>query len=101
MNRPLLDDGLEIAQIVSSLRDFVRRNFPLARKRHLETYDDLLESGVVDSMGVLELVKFIEEQFAIAVTDDDLTPENFRSIEQVAHYVLRKRTCERNLLNEA
>ena len=85
----------ETAQIANSLLNFVERHFPLARKRHLGPHEDLLEAGVVDSLGVLELVNFIEQQFGLAVTDDDLTPENFKSIHRVAHFVVSKRDCER------
>jgi len=72
----------------------------LARKRRLQDHEDLLESGVVDSTGVLELVNFIEQQFEVAVSDDDLTPDNFRSIERVARYVANKRSCQREVSNE-
>jgi acyl carrier protein len=50
-------------------------------------YDDLLESGVIDSLGVLELVAFLQQEFGIAISDDDLTPENFKSIECMAQFV--------------
>jgi len=49
-----------------------------------------LEEGIVDSTGVLELVMFVEETFNIAVEDQEIVPENFDSVGQLAAYVRRK-----------
>jgi len=53
--------------------------------------DPLLESGVIDSLGVLDLVAFIETEFKVIVDDEDLIPENFQSIARIACYVEKKR----------
>jgi acyl carrier protein len=56
-------------------------------------YEDdasLLEAGVVDSTGVLELILFVEESFKIEVADNEVTPENFDSVNRIAAYVERK-----------
>lgn len=74
----------------SRIRDFVWQTFPLARKRNVDGSIDLLESGVIDSMGVLDLVGFLQQEFAITVEDDDLTPENFRSIDSMAEFLQRR-----------
>ncbi len=63
-----------------------------------EALDDeasFLEEGIVDSTGILELVMFVEETFGITVEDEELLPENFDSVAQLADYVLRKRKEER------
>ena len=49
-----------------------------------------LEEGIVDSQGVMELVMFVEEQFKISVIDEDITPDNFDSVQLLADYVRRK-----------
>lgn len=49
-----------------------------------------LEEGIVDSMGIMELVMFIEESFGVTVDDDDLIPDNFDSVSRLADYVGRK-----------
>lgn len=46
-----------------------------------------LENGIIDSMNVLELVMFVEEVFGIAVSDTDITPEHFDSVERLARYI--------------
>jgi acyl carrier protein len=54
--------------------------------------EDLLASGLIDSLGVTQLVAFLEERYGIAVTDEDLVPANFRSLEQIGAFVDRKRS---------
>ena len=76
--------------VPSQIRRYVLSHFPLARTRHLGDEDSLLDAQVIDSLGILELVTYLEEAFAIAVTDDDLTPENFDSISALARFVGRK-----------
>jgi len=50
-----------------------------------------LKNGIIDSTGVLELIAFLEETFAIKVEDTDLVPENLDSIAQVIAFVQRKK----------
>jgi acyl carrier protein len=46
-----------------------------------------LEEGIVDSMGIMELVMFVEETFGITVEDEELVPDNFDSVSKLAAYV--------------
>lgn len=74
----------------AQIRDFVLEKFPLARRQHLKDSDALLETGILDSLGVLDVVTFLEEKFSITVADDELVPENFQSIETLSAFVKRK-----------
>ena len=80
--------------VLEQVRQFVTESF-LYRHPGLELADDanLLELGIIDSLGVVELVTEVEQQFEISVTDVDVTEENFGSIASVADYV-RRRTAE-------
>jgi acyl carrier protein len=49
-----------------------------------------LDTGLIDSTGVLELVDFLEEQFGIAVEDSELVPENLDSISNLSRYLVSK-----------
>ncbi len=51
--------------------------------------ESFLEQGILDSMGVMELVYFVEESFGIKVANHDLTPDNFDSVERLADYISR------------
>jgi acyl carrier protein len=76
--------------VTEQIRNFVGQKFPLARRRNVQDADNLLETGVIDSLGVLEIVNFLNEQFALSVEDDDLTPENFQSIHSIADFVEKR-----------
>jgi len=77
------------------IRDFILRHFPLAKKRNIGDDDHLLAAGVIDSLGVLEVVGFLEEDFGVSVVDDELVPENFKSIESLVSFVGRKNSVGR------
>ena len=69
------------------IRNFVLQKFPQARRKGLSDSDNLLENGIIDSLGVLDLVSFFQQEFSVAVADDDLTPENFANIECMGQFV--------------
>ena len=52
--------------------------------------DSFLETGILDSTGIMELILFIEETFALKVSDDEMAPENLDSIDSLVAYVERK-----------
>jgi len=81
----------ETAEVRFRIRRFVLKHFPLARKRSsIEDDSQLLNSGIIDSLGILDLVSFIEEEFKITIDDEDLLAENFESIASMATFIERK-----------
>ena len=74
------------------VRDFLVLNFYIAEANLLEVDTSLLDQGIIDSTGVLEVIGFIEETFGITVEDSELLPENLDSIERIAQYVIRKKS---------
>jgi acyl carrier protein len=80
------------AEILARTSRYVRDNFLYMRKdTELGEHDSLLGSGVIDSMGVLELVEFVQGEFDVAVDDEDITQENFGSLAAITRYILSKR----------
>lgn len=73
--------------VQTGIRQFILDKFPLARKQQIKDSDPLLESGMVDSMGVLDVVGFLEQEYSIVVEDEDLIPENFQTIARIAAFV--------------
>lgn len=51
---------------------------------------DLLAADLIDSLGITELVTFLEAKYGITVGDEDLTPENFCSVDSIAAFITRK-----------
>lgn len=54
--------------------------------------DDLLSSGLVDSLGVMRIVAFVEQRYGIAVPPEDVRIENFLTVRQIAGYLAARRT---------
>jgi acyl carrier protein len=73
------------------IRDFVTSNFYVADPATLEDQTSLLEHGIIDSTGVLEVIVFLEATFGISVDDAELLPENLDSIQRIAAFVERKK----------
>lgn len=52
--------------------------------------DDLLADGIIDSLGITELITFLERRYGITVEDDDVEAENFRSVDSIVAFVEQK-----------
>jgi acyl carrier protein len=76
--------------VQTRIRRFVIDNFLFGQSVPLADDESFLDSGVIDSTGVLELVGFLEQQFAIAIADDELVPANLDSLDRVTNFVARK-----------
>jgi acyl carrier protein len=82
--------ALRRESIESSVRAFVLQQFPAARSRHLGADDSLLANGIVDSLGVLEVVAFIENEFRLAIGEDEMLADHFESISRITDLITRK-----------
>ena len=76
--------------ITERVKEFVTANF-YVEPASLADDASLLEHGIVDSTGVLEVVSFLEAEFGIAVADEELLPENLDSIGRISAFVARKK----------
>ncbi len=56
-------------------------------RKSLEPDEDLLEQRIIDSLGLLKLVSFIEASHGIQIMDGDIVPENFQSLNSIAQFV--------------
>jgi acyl carrier protein len=71
----------------SLLLEYIKKELAVGSKRNIQMDDDLLSAGIIDSLGVLQLVAFIEEQFNIQMPDEDVVLENFQSVNSLANYL--------------
>lgn len=75
----------------AAIREFIVDNFVMGEDSDdLDNGDSLLDKGIIDSTGVLELVAFVEETFSFEVEDSEVVPENFDTIDCLVSYVQRK-----------
>ncbi len=70
------------------IRKYLTENFLFSGNGFsLDDDTSLLDAGIVDSTGVLEVILFVEETFEIEIADEDVTPDNFDSVNRIAAYV--------------
>lgn len=74
----------------TQIESFIVENFLFGEKNGLEPETSFLESGIIDSTGILELVNFIEETYHISVDDEELVPGNLDSIQKVSKFIQDK-----------
>jgi acyl carrier protein len=77
--------------IHDTVRQFIRENFYIGNPDALADNASLLDHGIVDSTGILEVVAFLEKTFAIRIEDADMLPENLDTIADIVAYIERKR----------
>ncbi len=77
-------------ETISKIRAYIIDNFLFGEAGDLKNEDSLLDEGIVDSTGILELVAFLEEQFEIRIEDEEMIPENLDSIDHISEFVKRK-----------
>lgn len=73
------------------LRTFIESNFYVPEGQKLTDEASLLDNGVIDSTGVLELIGFLQDELKIDVADDEMIPDNLDSIAKIDAFVARKR----------
>jgi acyl carrier protein len=69
---------------------FLGENFPLLKGEKVDRDQSLVGSGAIDSLGVLELVEYIETRFGLRIPEDELLPENLDSIANITRYLSDK-----------
>jgi acyl carrier protein len=82
--------------VEQELERFVVETFGRRRGRQsIAPDEDLIGDGIIDSLGLTELVAFIEERFGVSVDDDDVVIDNFRNIRSIESFVEGKRSTTR------
>ena len=80
-----------MSEVETKVRRFIEDNFLFRDDRTaLSDSESLLDAGLIDSTGILELVAFLEAEFAIQMADAEIVPANLDSIKAIVAYVERK-----------
>lgn len=79
-----------MTEIEDQVREFLTNNFIFDPSFQLGPNDSLMENGIIDSTGVLELIMWLETNFDITVGDNEVLPENLDSVYSLTSYVQRK-----------
>ena len=75
---------------IGTVREFVVENFLFGDGDVLKEDTSLMEEGIIDSTGILELVMFLEETYRIKIEDEELVPENMDKLQNIARFLDRK-----------
>jgi acyl carrier protein len=76
--------------IEQKIKQYIEAKSPAVRQGTFLNTDSLLDNNIIDSMGFLDLVTFVESEFEITVEDDELMTENFDSIESITEFINAK-----------
>lgn len=81
----------KVGDYATQIRDYVARNLLFSDSGF--NYDDdasFMDEGIIDSLGIMELVTFVEKNFGISVAVEDLVPDNFDSIKKLDAFIRYK-----------
>jgi acyl carrier protein len=75
------------------LAEYIEKELAKGRKSKIGYEDDLLSEGIIDSLGILQLVAFIEDTFGIHIDDEDVVLENFMSVSALSSFLESKKVA--------
>ncbi len=76
-------------QIKDDIIDYLKANSFMDSNTSLKDYDSLTQTGIIDSIGLLELMDYICEKYSIEIPEDMLTPENFDSLQGITNMITK------------
>ena len=85
-------------QIQERLLDFIAQGF-MVEKDEIDLEKSLIDEGIIDSFGLIEIAAFMEEQFSMTVEEDDMNRDNFGSVVKIVSFINKR--CESNSLLES
>jgi acyl carrier protein len=77
-------------EVSEKIRVFVADNFLFGDGSHLKDDTSFLEERIIDSTGILQIISFLEEEFAIKINDEEILPENLDSLNNITAFLNRK-----------
>lgn len=84
-------ESVQTVSVSDVLINFIKENFITGRgKENIDLEQSLIDSGIIDSTGILELVMFLEEKYSITIEDEELIPENLDSVKNLVAFLERK-----------
>ena len=82
----------EQKNIEDSIKEFIVENFLFGKEPEngIEPQASLMETGIIDSTGILEIIDFLEKTYTVKIEDDELVPDNLDSLENIGKFISRK-----------
>jgi len=79
-----------MSELERELRNYIIENYFLDQERAFRNADSFMELGIIDSTGVLELVSYLQQRYAVQIAEDELVPENLDSIDNLTRFLRKK-----------
>jgi acyl carrier protein len=79
--------------IIQQVRQFIINNFLFGDGSALADATSFLQSGIIDSTGILELVQYLEQTHKISIADHELVPENLDTLSNIKLFLEKKMAC--------
>ncbi len=76
---------------LSSIKNFIRTELIYDDEKDFDENTNLIERGIIDSMSLVRLISFLEENYEIQVQDEDIVPENFSSLNKISSFISDRR----------
>ena len=87
----MVNDVVDVDLLRAQIRDFIGQNFLFGDDgSSLDDAAPLIEQGILDATGVVELVLFLEETYDITIPEGELQPEHFETVGAIVEYVAGK-----------
>ncbi len=74
------------------IKNFIQSEIVQDGVRSLKDDDNLIETGTIDSMGIIKLITYLENTFSISISDNEVIPDNFETVDAISAFVVRKQT---------
>ena len=74
-------------QVIQTLAEYIKEQY----NTQLDTQENIFDSGIIDSLGFVNLIGFISQAFKIEFEPEDLIEDNFQSLERIAEFILQKK----------
>jgi len=75
---------------MTTIKEYIVENFMFGEEQQINEDTSFLESGIIDSTGILELVTFLEDTYNITIEDDEILPEKLDSLQNLVQFLEQK-----------
>lgn len=77
-------------EVIDALREYLVKERLVSSDYNVDDEESLLDSGIIDSLAILELTTHIEQTYNVSVEEDELVPENFDTLSAMGSFINRK-----------
>lgn len=84
---------MDTSETQEQVRNFVVENLLLGEEEEsFSNSQSFLDSGLIDSTGILEIISFLEDEYDITIQDDEMIPENLDSVERIVAFLQKRKS---------